>query len=432
MGCTLYGPHVVLLALLLSFSFSLSYHRPPSRATLSIPAPQDTDGLTPQQVHVSLVGDNKMRITWITENEAPSTVDYGTSSRTYTSSATGSVTSYSFLLYTSGHIHDVIIGPLSPSTVYYYRCSSNSAYEFSFKTPPSKLPLKFAIVGDLGQTGWTNSTLQHLGGSDYDVLLLPGDLSYADLDQPLWDSYGRLIEPFASSRPWMVTEGNHEIEKLPPMESSPFKSYNARWRMPYDISASDSNLYYSFDVAGGVVHVLMLGSYTDFDSSSAQFKWLMADLDKIDRKQTPWLLALIHAPWYNSNEAHQGDGEDMRKSMENLLYQYKVDVVFAGHVHAYERFTRVYDNSKDGCGPMHVTIGDGGNREGLANKFLDPQPEISVFREASFGHGEFLVVNETHAHWTWHRNDDDEQVMADQVWVTTLISQTTCKNKTTK
>lgn len=94
--------------------------------------------------------------------------------------------------------------------------------------------------------------------------------------------------------------------------------------------------------------------------------------------------------------------------------------------------TRVYDNSKDGCGPMHVTIGDGGNREGLANKFLDPQPEISVFREASFGHGEFLVVNETHAHWTWHRNDDDEQVMADQVWVTTLISQTTCKNKTTK
>ncbi|KAM0939697.1 putative Acid phosphatase [Dioscorea sansibarensis] len=55
---------------------------------------------------------------------------------------------------------------------------------------PIKLPLKFAIVGDVGQSGWANSTLQHLGVSDNDVLLLPGDLSYADLDQPLWDSVG--------------------------------------------------------------------------------------------------------------------------------------------------------------------------------------------------------------------------------------------------
>lgn len=28
--------------------------------------------------------------------------------------------------------------------------------------------------------------------------------------------------------------------------------------------------------------------------------------------------------------------------------------------------TRVYNNSVNRCGPMHVTIGDGGNREGLA------------------------------------------------------------------
>ncbi|KAJ0976740.1 hypothetical protein J5N97_012214 [Dioscorea zingiberensis] len=405
MAFNFYGP-LLLLGLLLSCTatlpVSVSYQRPPPRDTLTIPLSQNSDGLTPQQVHVSLVGENKMRITWITENEAPSRVDYGTSSRKYTSSSTGSASSYSFMLYTSGHIHDVTIGPLNPSTVYYYR--------------------------DLGQTGWTNSTLQHLGASGYDVLLLPGDLSYADLDQPLWDSYGMLVEPFASSRPWMVTQGNHEIEQLPPMEPNPFKSYNARWRMPYDVSASDSNLFYSFDVAGGAVHVLMLGSYTDYDSSSAQFKWLMADLAKVDRKKTPWLLALIHAPWYNSNKAHQGEGEDMRKSMESLLYDHMVDVVFAGHVHAYERFTRVYDNSGDGCAPVHITIGDGGNREGLAKKFLDPQPVISVFREASFGHGEFLVVNDTHAHWSWHRNDDDEQVLADQVWLTSLVSETTCKN----
>ena len=49
---------------------------------------------------------------------------------------------------------------------------------------------------------------------------------------------------------------------------------------------------------------------------------------------------LLHAPWYNSNTAHQGEAEsvDMKKFMEGLLYQARVDVVFAGHVHAYERF----------------------------------------------------------------------------------------------
>lgn len=168
------------------------------------------------------------------------------------------------------------------------------------------------------------------------MLLLPGDLSYADGKQPLWDTFGRFVEPLASQRPWMVTQGNHEIEQIPILEPHAFKSYNARWRMPFEESGSTSNLYYSFDVAG--VHVVMLGSYTGFDVGSAQYKWAQADLSKVDRKRTPWLIVLLHVPWYNTNTAHQGEGESMRKAMERMLYEARTDVVFAGHVHAYERF----------------------------------------------------------------------------------------------
>lgn len=109
--------------------------------------------------------------------------------------------------------------------------------------------------------------------------------------------------------------------------------------MPFEESESNSNLFYSFNVASGV-HVIMLGSYTDFDPQSPQYKWLQADLAKVDRAKTPWIIVLIHAPWYNSNTAHQGEAEsvDMKQFMEGLLYQARVDVVFAGHVHAYERF----------------------------------------------------------------------------------------------
>jgi len=102
------------------------------------------------QVHISQVGADKMRVTWITDSDdAPSVVEYGTSSGQYPFSASGSASKYSYTLYTSGLIHDVVVGPLTPSTVYYYRCNSNPTREFSFKTPPSHLPIKFAVAGNI-------------------------------------------------------------------------------------------------------------------------------------------------------------------------------------------------------------------------------------------------------------------------------------------
>lgn len=149
----------------------------------------------------------------------------------------------------------------------YFTCTS-------FKNISIKMSMLFFEIytGDLGQTGWTKSTLKYVQQVNYDVFLSPGDLSYADARQPLWDSFGRLVEPLASARPWMVTQGNHEIEKIPILVRKPFRAYNARWKMPYQESGSASNLYYSFEVAGE--HILMLGSYTDFGTDSDQYKWL--------------------------------------------------------------------------------------------------------------------------------------------------------------
>ncbi|THU55697.1 hypothetical protein C4D60_Mb11t09300 [Musa balbisiana] len=371
---------------------------------------------------------HEARVSWITDDRhVPSLVEYGKVSGKYDTAATGEHTSYIYFFYTSGKIHHVTIGPLESDTVYYYRCGGIDQ-EFSFKTPPAALPIEFAVIGDLGQTEWTASTLAHVAESNYDMLLLPGDLSYADTQQPLWDSFGRFVQPYASKRPWMVTEGNHDIEAFPVFHCHPFVAYDSRWRMPYEESGSASNLYYSFDVAGAV-HVVMLGSYADFNASSAQYKWLVADLAKVDRRITPWLVALLHAPWYNTNLAHQGEGESMRQAMESLLYRARADVVFAGHVHAYERFTRAYDNKANPCGPAYITIGDGGNREGLALQFdkHHKSASLSLFREASFGHGRLKVVNGTHAHWSWHRNDEDDgSTVGDQVWVESLSASAAC------
>ena len=45
---------------------------------------------------------------------------------------------------------------------------------------------------------------------------------------------------------------------------------------------------------------------------------------------------------YNSNEKHQHEVDDMADAMEPVLFEYGADIVFAGHVHAYERSFRSY------------------------------------------------------------------------------------------
>lgn len=104
----------------------------------------------------------------------------------------------------------------------------------------------------------------------------------------------------------------------------------------------------------------------------------------------------------------------MMFAMEGLFYTYAVDLVFAGHVHAYERSAKSYKQQPDRCGTTYITIGDGGNREGLAEDYFHPSPVWSMYREASFGHGTLDVLNGTHALWRWVRNQDGQAVAADQ------------------
>lgn len=356
---------------------------------------------------------------------APLTVQvkYGRASANYEHVVNGTFTCYWSYEYNSGALHHVVIGggeegPLAPNTTYFYRVGDPDrvwSSEFSFKTllpaGPSAFPLRVAVIGDLGQTEDSRQTLVHAVSNTPDFVLNVGDLSYADGFQPRWDSYARLVEPFAATLPWMVLEGNHEKELI--NSEKTFLAYESRYYLPYRESGSADPLYYSFDA--GPVHFLMLGSYADVGRGSAQYAWLLDDLASFDRAKTPWLVVAMHCPWYNSNTAHYGEGDEMQKAMEDTLYEHGADIVFSGHVHAYERMSRVYHNRRDECGPAHINIGDGGNWEGLDTKYLR-QPKWSVFREPTFGHGMFTVANSTHAHWEWHRNSEGNMVSGDELW----------------
>lgn len=49
-----------------------------------------------------------------------------------------------------------------------------------------------------------------------------------------------------------------------------------------------------------------------------------------------------------------------------------------------------------------------------------------MFREPSFGQGRLRILNETHAHWSWHRNDDELSNVADEVMLENLSKSQKC------
>ncbi|XP_014496525.1 purple acid phosphatase 15 [Vigna radiata var. radiata] len=457
-------------------------------------------GFEPEQISLSLsTTHDSVWISWITgefqigfdikpldPKTVSSVVQYGTSRFDLVHEARGESLIYNQLYpfdglqnYTSGIIHHVRLIGLEPSTLYYYQCGDPSLQAMSdinyFRTMPisgpHSYPGKVAIVGDLGLTYNTTTTIGHLTNNEPDLLLLIGDVSYANLYltngtgadcykctfpespihesyQPRWDYWGRFMQNLISKVPIMVVEGNHETEEQ--ADNKTFVAYSSRFAFPSEESGSLSTLYYSFNAGG--IHFIMLGAYIDYYKNGEQYKWLERDLASVDRSITPWLIATWHPPWYSSYEVHYKEAECMRVEMENLLYSYGVDIVFNGHVHAYERSNRVYNYSLDPCGPVHIAVGDGGNREKMAIKFADEpghcpdplstpdhfmggfcatnftfdqesefcwdhQPDYSAFRETSFGYGILEVKNETWALWSWYRNQDSYKEVGDQIYI---------------
>ncbi|KVI02013.1 Iron/zinc purple acid phosphatase-like C-terminal domain-containing protein [Cynara cardunculus var. scolymus] len=308
-------------------------------------------------------------------------------------------------------------------TKYYYEVGiGHTTRTFWFTTPPAVGPDSYD----------SNITLTHyeMNPTKGQTVLFVGDISYADQypnhDNRRWDTWGRFAERSTAYQPWIWTAGNHEIDFAPEIgEDEPFKPYNHRYHVPYKSSQSTAPFWYSIKRASA--HIIVLASYSAYGKYTPQYKWLEQELPKVNRTETPWLIVVMHSPWYNSYNYHYMEGETMRVMYEPWFVKYKVDVVFAGHVHAYERSERVSNIAynivngickpvKDQSAPVYITIGDGGNLEGLATNMTEPQPEYSAFREASFGHATFDIKNRTHAYYAWHRNQDGYAVTADTMW----------------
>lgn len=121
------------------------------------------------------------------------------------------------------HIYIYVFVGLEPGARYYYKCGDGSipamSEEHMFETlplpNPNSYPRRIGVIGDLGLTSNSTTTMDHLMENEPSMILMVGDLSYAnqylttggkgapcfscafpdapirETYQPRWDAWGR-------------------------------------------------------------------------------------------------------------------------------------------------------------------------------------------------------------------------------------------------
>lgn len=256
-----------------------------------------------------------------------------------------------------------------------------------------------------------------------------GDISYARGYSWVWDHFFSQIEPIAANTPYHVCIGNHEYD----WPSQPWKPwwatygtdgggecgipYSVRFRMPGNSilptgngGPDTRNLYYSFD--SGVVHFVYMSTETNFVQGSEQHNFLKADLEKVNRSRTPFVVFQGHRPMYTSSDETRDAAlkQQMLQNLEPLLVTYNVTLALWGHVHRYERFCPMQNSQcvntsssfQYSGAPVHLVIGMGGQdwqpvwqpRPDHPDVPIFPQPERSMYRGGEFGYARLVATRE--------------------------------------
>jgi predicted MPP superfamily phosphohydrolase len=190
-------------------------------------------------------------------------------------------------------------------------------------TPSSKT--RFAVVGDFG-TGGSDEVAIAAGmlevhrKSALDLVVAVGDNIYPNGSGRYFNKH--FEEPFSGLLKERVkfyaVLGNHDVEE------------GRKDQVNYPLFNMGGSNYYAISRNNGLVDFFMLDST---DLSTTQLSWLENSLRE---SKAIWKLAALHHPIYSSGKKHGSDIK-IRKQLEPLFTHYRVQAVFSGHDHVYER-----------------------------------------------------------------------------------------------
>ncbi|MEW5946997.1 MAG: metallophosphoesterase family protein [bacterium] len=238
-------------------------------------------------------------------------------------------------------IHEVTLRGLKRETLYHYKVTTGDVSGIgTFRTAIKReTPFSFAVWGDNRTDFMTHTQVaMAIAGANPDIAVNVGDVV---TDGNKYEQWGREyfipIRSFARNVPTYIAIGNHER--------------NAEWYYKF-VSQPGNEAWYSFDY--GNAHFTVFDSNRDYTPGSEQYRWLVKDLGSENARNAAWRFVFKHHPEYSEGWDKPGyEGEPlMRRFIMPLYGKNKVDVVFSGHTHDYER------GLKDGV--YHVITGGGG------------------------------------------------------------------------
>lgn len=380
----------------------------------------------PEQIHLSLASSDKslMGVTWVTLNDIPTVVRYGTSSDDLSLIVTGKTNTYTQAGWI-GTIHKATMINLKPATIYYYQVGGGEGEKwsqiYSFKTyNPEEELTKFAVIADMDFGHASDNTIASLiklvERDEIDVVIHSGDVSYADGFEPHWDVFWNKVQPIAARIPYMTTPGNHEFWFN-------FTAYKERMYMPsngIDGSGSGDNMYYSWEY--GPVHFTALNSETAIDVGNFNddmLTWASNDMSSVNRDKatgTPWLVSHFHRPIYCSDDraCEPRQGGRLKHKSEQIFHDNHVDLVLYGHIHGYERTSPVYKDQEMSAGqaPVYILQGGSGNREGnKADTWPNPDNVEGWSKKQSniVGYG-IMQVTSDEISWKFYESGTDKLI----------------------
>ncbi len=203
---------------------------------------------------------------------------------------------------------------------------------------PDNKPVRFCIYGDTRDGhAMHRQVVALMTKQEPEFVIQTGDLTNNG-SKALWKIYDEITGPLRARVPFYIARGNHD-------PSGP--TYEAHMTAPF---TSGNKYYYSFDRGNAHFIALSIDEETPYSPTSAQYKWLVSDLDKTRTTKPAHIFVFFHVAPYSIG-AH-GSDLNVRKTLCPLFTKYGVRAVFTGHDHNY------YHTKRDGV--TYIVTGGGG------------------------------------------------------------------------
>jgi hypothetical protein len=234
----------------------------------------------------------------------------------------------------AGAFHTLRIDGLAPATAYAYRVSSGTAVEtgrFTTAPPPGEgRPFRFLVYGDSRSDPKTHAAVvRAMEVTPSDFLVNTGDMVAKGNNPADWSELFSIEGHMLRDRCVFVAVGNHELTRGDPRGEAAFLHYFAgepERQVP-------ERLYSTFRWSS--TRFFLLNAMDDWTGDERA--WLFGELDRA--AQEPGLahrVAVMH--WGPFSSGHHGNNPALASGeVVDRMRARGVDLILAGHDHAYER-----------------------------------------------------------------------------------------------